>query len=243
MSIVQPTKLEDKYIKLASIIDWVPERILKLTGILNSKDINITSTLCTLYSLCYSLKYLDNILDVSDDSRELIREISRLRNEWHKIDDPNNELIECLHKAIDIGFRRLFDYEKYLRSSNDYLMQDFNCEHDIDLELYPNHFIRFSSCRDEDYKNSLKGISSNNKHFVMVSNYYYPHFAILASQKGKLSRCMLGKVTPPHSIEDFVVNNLYKNNLIRKISLAEINATFLRKNNLKTGLIRYGFHF
>jgi len=239
----KPTELDDKFIKLASIVDWVPERILKLTRLLNSKDVNITNSLCVLHSFGYSLKYLDNVLGTADESLEVIVETARLRGDWHNIDHPEEDLIKCLQEAIDIGYKRLFDYEEYLRRCDDYLLEDFNCDFDIDLELYNNHFIKFSSSRIEGYESSAKNITCNNKYYVVVSNYFYPHFAILASQRGDLAECMLKKIQPPHPIEDSIVNDLYKDNLLRKMELAELNAVFLRKNNLKTGLIRYGFHF
>ena len=239
----KPTELDDKFIKLASIVDWVPERILKLTRILYSEDINITNALCVLHSFGYSLKYLDNILGTTDESKEVIVETSRLRAEWHQIDSPEDDLVKCLEKAIDIGYKRLFDYEDYLSTSTDYLLEVFNCDFDIDLELYSNHFIRFTSSRIEDSATYARNLSDGNKFYVCVSNYFYPHFAILASQRGQLSECMLSKIQPSAPIKNSIVNKLYNDNLLRKINLAELNAQFLQKNNLKTGLIRYGFHF
>jgi hypothetical protein len=111
------------------------------------------------------------------------------------------------------------------------------------LELYSNHFIRFTQSNTEKNVASARILLSGKKYYVCVSNYFYPHFAILASQKGKLSKRMLSKMKPFAPINDSIVNRLYKDNLIRKINLAEKNAQFLKKNNLKTGLIRYGFHF
>ena len=238
-----PTELDGKFIKLASIVDWVPERILKMTSVLNSKHINITYTLCLLHSFGYSLKYLDNILDAKEESQQVISETARLRGEWHQIGSLEEDLIRCLKKAIDIGYKRLFDYEEYLRNGNDYLVEDFNCDGDVELELYNNHFIRFTSQKVEDYQSISCMVSWNDKYYVILSDYFYPHFAILASQAGKLPERMLSKISPRQSIDPTIVNDTYRDNLLRKMSLAEKNAEFLRQNNLKTGLIKYGFHF
>ena len=35
----------------------------------------------------------------------------------------------------------------------------------------------------------------------------------------------------------------YKNNLIKKLTVAESNAKFLEQNKMRKGLIKYGFHF
>tara|TARA_Y100000741_G_C18124145_1_gene506285 strand:- start:29 stop:832 length:804 start_codon:yes stop_codon:yes gene_type:complete len=243
LSVNCPSDEDDKYIKLASIADWVPERILKLTRIVNSKEINITNALCTLHSFGYSLKYLDNILDFNNQSKKVILKTSKLRGEWHSLDNPEDELIDCINEAIEIGYKRLFDYEIHLRKSCEYLIEDFNNEIDIELELYKNHYLRFTNLNENNYEYFNHKISSYKKYFTVVSNYFYPHFAILASQGGGLSKIMQNKITPYHSIDESILNNSYKANLYRKIGLAQQNADFLKRNNLKTGLIRYGFHF
>ena len=243
VSINDPTEVDDKFIKLASIIDWVPERILKLTRIINSDEINITNALCVLYSFGYSLKFLDRLLGSSEDSRNLIIETARLRGTWHDIDNPEIDLVECLKNAVKIGIRRLFDYEIYLRSSDDYLSVDFSINHDIDLELYSNHFLHFSDVHSPDFDVNLSSIQMDEKFYVVLSHYFYPHFAILAGLEGKLSKRMCSKIQNYVRIDRGVVNSSYEENLRRKMNLAEQNAEFLSRNNLKTGLIRYGFHF
>jgi hypothetical protein len=239
----KPTSLDNKFIKLASIVDWVPERILKLTRILNTDNINITNALCVLHSFGYSLKYFDNVLGPQDQSLQVIAETSRLRNSWYSVNYPEDALIKCLQNAINIGYKRLFDYEVYLRKCDNYLLEDFNCDFDIILELYNNHFIKFISPSSDKYKNNIKDITFNNKNIVFVSNYFYPHFSVLASQGGNLAKCMQKKIKPKCDIRNSIMNDLYRNNLLRKMTLANINAEFLKSNNLKTGLIRYGFHF
>ncbi len=243
IAVVKPSELDDKFIKLASIVDWVPERILKLTRMLRSERINITNALCVLHSFGYSLKYLDKVLGDTAASQNVIQETARLRREWHSIASPEQELIKCLGMAIDVGYQRLFDYEEYLRGDDDYLLAGFKCGHDIDLELYKGHFIRFRDHGDRCFRSSALEASCDNKFYVVISSFFYPHFAILASGDGKLAECMRGKITPFDSIDDSIVNESYRNNLSRKINLAELNAEFLKGNNFKNGLIRYGFHF
>jgi len=243
VSINDPTEADDKFIKLASIIDWVPERILKLTRIINSKEINITNALCVLHSFGYSLKFLDRLLGSSEDSQNLITETARLRGAWHDIDNPEMDLVECLKNAIKIGVKRLFDYELYLRDSGDYLSRDFSINHDIDLELYSNHFLRFSDVHSPSFDLSLSSLQIEDKFCIVLSHYFYPHFAILAGLEGKLSKRMRNKIQGYLPIDRGLVNSPYEENLRRKMNLAEQNAEFLIRNNLKTGLIRYGFHF
>lgn len=243
VTINEPTEADDKFIKMASIIDWVPERILKLTRIINSKEINITNALCVLHSFGYSLKSLNRLLGASEDSQNLITETARLRGAWNDIENPEINLVQCLKNAIMIGVKRLIDYEAYLRRSNDYLSVDFSMSHDIDLELYSDHFLRFSDVHSPTYDLSLSSLQIDDKFYIVLSHYFYPHFAILAGLEGRLSKQMRSKIKGYLPIDLGLVNSLYEENLRRKMNLAEQNAEFLIKNNLKTGLIRYGFHF
>jgi hypothetical protein len=165
-----------------------------------------------------------------------------LRNNWFDFENPENEMIKCLEKSIHIGSERLNDFELYLRRSGDYLLSDHDLREDIELELYPNHFLRFDNSNNKDF-GSFETSSFKNKHFLTISNYFYPHFEILASQNGSLSLRMFEKMSLNSDLSHSKVNDEYRNNLINKINLAETNAIFLRNNGFNNGLIRYGFHF
>ena len=86
-------------------------------------------------------------------------------------------------------------------------------------------------------------MSQEDKKYVLISDYFYPHFECLASQGGILSTVMIKKFSPYRELSEGLLMPKYKNNLIKKMTLAESNAQFLIKNSMKNGLIRYGFHF
>ena len=243
IDIINPNEQDDTFIKLASIVDWVPERILKMTRILYSTKINITNALCVLHSFSYSLHYLEKVLSSNPQSKLVIKKIAQLRGDWYTIESPEEALIQCLEQAIDIGYQRLRDYESFLISSDCYLLKNFNSKIPIDLELYKNHYIRFDNCDNNNAKEKAKSLCTNNKYYVVISHFYYPHFSILAEQQGRLASSMQNKMMPCVTVENNYTNHLYRNNLARKIALAEKNSLFLLANGFTNGLIRYGFHF
>ncbi|PCI31346.1 MAG: hypothetical protein COB53_13390 [Elusimicrobia bacterium] len=243
IEVSKPTDCDDKYIKMASVVDWVPERILKLTRMLKSDRVNITNALCVLHSFGYSLKYLDGILGKSERSKQLVLEIARLRGQWHEIDNPEARLLKCLSSAIDVGYERLDEYELLLCKSDEYVFGQFELDEEIEMELYNNHFVRFRNANDGGFQETASDLSHSGRFYVVISSYFYPHFFVLANQQGMLSESMRKKIHPYRDIGNSPINEAYSNNLSRKIGLAEVNAEFLKSNKFDNGLIRYGFHF
>jgi len=240
-----PSEMDKKYIELASTVDWIPERILKLTRMLISHEINIINALCVLNSFGYSLKRMDLLLGETSFSKSVVNETAELRANWHIINavEAESRLINCLHNAVDIGYQRLLEYEKHLSKNDDYLLGSVDFDEDIDLELYKGHFIRFTNDVESITKKNAMNLSVDGKFYVFISSYYYPHFDILANHAGTLAKCMYKKISPNKAYDNFIVNDLYENNLVRKMNISESNAVFLKKNGFDNGLIRYGFHY
>lgn len=242
---IAPTDSDKKFIELASIVDWIPERILKLTRMLKSKNLNIINALCVLNSFGYSLKHMTALLGDTSSSKSVLDETAELRAKWHEVGASEAEarLVNCLHDAVDIGYKRLLEYESYLRENNDYLLGNIGFDTDIDLELYNGHFIRFTNNVDSISKKNAMKLSVDGKFYVVISMFYYPHFAILAKQPGMLAKSMRNKISPYNDIDTSMVDDLYGENLARKMDIVETNAVFLKKYGFNNGLLRYGFHF
>ena len=51
-----PDKSYQEILDLISVIDWLPERIIRLTRIITSKNINIIDALTLLHSYSYTIK-------------------------------------------------------------------------------------------------------------------------------------------------------------------------------------------
>ncbi|MDC1188008.1 hypothetical protein N8202_05980 [Gammaproteobacteria bacterium] len=242
-----PEKFDQEILDLISVIDWLPERILRLTRAVTNKNINITMVLCILHSFSYSIKRIDDLADIdieSSKSQVTLKKIRLLRNDWYTLDNPQETLIDCIQESISLGYTYLDIFESFLKSNNSYCKSNIILDEDSNLELYKNHFIRFVNSKNSLEKENLaRNTSTDDKTFVFISSYFYPHFVCLASQSGMLSSVMNKKISQnKKSIERELLPN-YKMNLIRKMAMAESNAQFLIKNNMKNGLIRYGFHF
>ncbi|MDA8630448.1 hypothetical protein N9L42_02505 [Flavobacteriaceae bacterium] len=247
LSLKVPKRSDQEILNLISLIDWLPERILRLTRALTSKNINITMVLCLLHSFSYSIKRIDGLTSIdkkSSQSQFILKKISLLRNNWYSIDNPQEVLIDCIKESISIGYKYLDIFENYLKKSNSYCKSNFALGETINLELYKNHYLRFiNSTKKPEKEFSALNMSQGDKKFVLLSDYFYPHFECLASQGGILSSSINKKLTPHIVLDKGLLMTNYKNNLIKKLTVAEINAKFLEQNKMKKGLIKYGFHF
>ena len=234
----------DKFsLEVISVIDWLPERILRLTRMLNNEVINISNILCILHSFSYSIEKINKLTNDNHNSDNVLSLIQSLRNEWYSIEDPEESLIECIRDSITLGYRYLCIFKEYLDAKDIFRNSIIDQVDDIKLELFKNHFVIFVSQDDHAYleKTGLS-ISNSSEVFVSLPNFFYPHFYNLSSQKGLLSDVMKNKINPYTELTSEVLSDKYKTVLTNKMNLAEENAQFLKVNNFKRGLIRYGFH-
>ena len=242
-----PDKTYRETLDLISVIDWLPERILRLTRVMTSKNINIIDALTLLHSYSYTILKVDNISKFKENnlkSQPILNKIKLLRNDWYSIDNPEQALKDCIQESISLGYMYLEIFENYLKNSNSYCKSINYIDEDINLELYENHFITFVNSKKNSRKESCAiEMSQNEKKYVLVSDYFYPHFECLARQEGILSNVMKKKFSPYKEFSEELLISNYKNNLIKKMNLAESNAKFLMRNNFQKGLFRYGFHF
>lgn len=243
IEVFEPGLDKKKMICLVSVLDWVPERILRLINILQQNKINISNSLCILNSFCYSLKYIDQLIGNSNDASFVIEETLELRSNWYSLICPEEKLFNCLNLAINVGYDRLVDYEKFLRKSGNYLNDEFSINEPVDLELYNGFFIRFSQKDQSEFQKTAEKLTNNKQKYIVISSYFYAHFMILAAMNGSLSQIMRNKINPFYYINDYSMYGKYVRTLKKKMTIAEINAQFLRANRFDNGLIRYGFHY
>ena len=113
--LVEEIAEEDRpFLEIISIIDWLPERILRLTRALNNEVINISNVLCILHSFSYSIKKINKLTENTHDSESILNMIQSLRNKWHSMEDPEKILLSCIRDSISLGYRYIHIFEEHL---------------------------------------------------------------------------------------------------------------------------------
>jgi len=246
---IEISKHDQSILDLISVVDWLPERILRLTKAINSNSINITMILCVLHSFSYSLKRINNLISKStnkfgiDSYETMTKKISVLRNNWHELENPEANLIECIKDAITLGYTYLDAFEMYLKDNKYYSFEHEALTYEINLELYKNHYLKFINTNNIKKELIAQNLSKGEKCYVLISDYFFQHFYFLSNQSGHLSSVMKTKMSPMYELKGNTLEKDYERILHRKLSIAESNAQFLINNSMKKGLIRYGFHF
>jgi hypothetical protein len=160
------------------------------------------------------------------------------------MEEPKKILLSCIRDSISLGYRYIDIFEKYLSDEHIFDNSQGDNLDDIHLELFSNHFLLFTSKhKGSSLEESGLSASDSDNAFVSVPSFFYPHFYYLSSQKGLLSHVMRSKINPYNQLITESISDRYKKVLKNKIELAETNAQFLKINDFKRGLIRYGFHF
>ena len=242
--VIEPRKKIKNTIELISILDWLPERILRVEKILKKKEIKIDAALSLLNSLGYSIKLLEKIIKKKGFSK-LLFEVKKLRESWYLIKNPEKKLLVVLKKIKIVGIESLYYYKKFLEGENLYLRKGLKSlnKKNIKLEIYNNCFIIFTKI------NTLKKLkkinTTNNKYSkaeVYVPIYLYPHFDAISRIKGNISKNMKKRLNGSVKF-NYSMNKNYKKSLYKKVSLMERNYKFLKFHKLNDGLIRYGFYY
>ena len=228
-------------IKLISVVDWLPERILRLKKILDTKVIDVTTTLCVLHSFKYSIIKVNKIIGL-DNYSEVLDKISKLRQEWFKIKNPYEILIQTIHDALILGQNYLKKFENYLINVRGFNKYKTEYGDEISLEIYPGSRIQFNDVRDNGFTNKNFPKTGLGTTKIIIPNFFYPHFAILANGNNAISKEIRRKFEGYQGNVAELYDEQYVTNLKYKLELAVKNALFLRQNNLNSGLIRYGFH-
>jgi hypothetical protein len=244
ISIEQYDKNYREILDLISTVDWLPERVLRLTKLILQEEINISNALCVLHSFLYSIKKINEMVGDTAGSVGVINLVNKLRSNWYNLNDPEEMLEKCIYDAIELGYQYISILQKHIEQTG-HLRQDQAQNIDgVVLELYENCYIRFASnAHDNDLMKMAMDMSNDKYTFVVVSDFYYPHFYCLSQQSGELSNTIRSKIKPYLGLSDVNISKEYESILVNKISLAEDNAVFLRSNGYKKGLLRYGFHF
>jgi len=240
---IYPNKIEDHIITLISIIDWLPERLLRLQFVLQNKSLHISNSLCILNSLCFTLNSISKIIGVNKNINFIIDQTTYFRSHWVKIDSPEKKLIKLIKNSILIGRNAFDEYSNFFKKNIVIKNNIKNLKNEIFYEILKNKFIVFTNDRYKILKSTIFLNQRSSKiNIVYISMNFYPHFYELANSGLPLSTVMKRKINPFLSTK-IKLKSKYKKLLLNKINLAENNRKFLKLNNFKSGLIRYGYHY
>jgi len=223
---------------IISICDWLPERIKRIELTLSSSVLNVAHTLCLLHSITYSIKTVQRLTHKIYYSDELFELISSLRENWYRLDKPEDLLEHALKKSIEVGLQALVQFAEILITNIPINSNNNHCPiNDMKLPLHRGISLTFNESFSYD---SLSHYRKNKE--IIFSGILASHYRNLAYLPTLISRRLALKLFGDLSITRLDLENKYMNLLYIKASLISDNLIFLEQSKFNGGLIRYGFY-
>ncbi len=218
-----PTHVEKKYINLVSLVDWVPERCSRLQNYLNQSKVDVVTSLCVLNSLSYSFTKAN--LYFRYDFADFQERLKILRANYIFFKDSNHELIYLIKKAIQLCNNFFDEYLFFLKQTQVFSGSPPKVSNYLDLYLKKQIGFNSLGC------------------LVNLPYEYYYHFLTYSLLDNCLSNRMKKRFQNDTQFftENIPFNNHYQNAQRKKISICSYNATYLLRNKINKGLIRFGY--
>lgn len=221
---------EQKIRAIASIVDWLPERIARLIAIYHKQELDAQYALRYARSFTYSLEL---VAKVTGDQYylEYGKEVMRAREGALRGERP--DIRDLVRRGIYAGYEALFVFTRM------FFPEEMITEGM--LTLFPWQKIIFTQDHME-LDPDLAIVKSDGKSAVTITpSSLILHFLAYRDADTSLSRQMREQFKVSGNIK--VPSNDYYRFLIKKIELADRNASYLRTNGFKGGLFRFGFFF
>jgi len=222
-------------IKISNLMDWLPERILKLLTLKSCKKIDIRKSLCALYSIRYSFNQIDSLLNEGKNS-VISHQIKRLRSEWFNLKNPIDDFIKVYNTTIKESFSYLEKLEELYLSRIVNNCVSIDCDKNKKLKLYGNSQFIFDSVRKGTYT-TAGGIN------LYLSNAHLLHWYTQAFFDNELSNEINNRLGL-HGVKlNVTLNESYLMFNKEKIDVINDNRAFLKGISSKNGMLKYGFFF
>ena len=150
--LIKISKKRKKFLSLISILDWLPERLLRLAQINSSKNIKVNELLCLLYSVTYSFENLYKITKEKNYfTKKNINEINMLRSRWFRRKKNFLYLKKILFKTYFHIIYQLINYKDYIEKNKIFFPKSQDVKNNqIVLRIFKNSKIVFNELNNVD---------------------------------------------------------------------------------------------
>lgn len=230
IKMVKLNLINRRYREIASVVDWLPERLTRLIKLYRQPRLDVHYALLCLKSATYALQKVAKLTDHKHHN-QLKTEVILARKKWLK--NKPHDLRYLIKMVIYAGYDALYDFHRV------FFKEKFP---EGSLTLFPWQKIVFTNKEpmiDPDFAIS---ISTDKEVAAPISANLLGHFWTYSQQPGLLARQAKKQLFLNAGVRPIKHNSYYKF-LKKKMALAAGCADFLLENNLETGLYKFGFYF
>lgn len=224
-------KRDLKQREIASVVDWLPERLARLVRMLKQPRLDVQNSLLYLRSFCY---VLERVSKLTDDPyfAQMTPKVLEARSLW--LNGKSTDLRYLMTRLIYTGYEALAIF------SDKFFSQKYPAEGE--LFLFPWQRIVFTADAARIDPDMAISFSTANMATIPVSSQLLPHFLTYSRQPGILPWRMR-KQFRTNTKPKINIGRDYENFLKKKMTLANRYADFLLRNGFESGLYRFGFYF
>ena len=236
---------QEHLLEICRIMDWGGERIMRLMAFEMTGRIPVKTVLCVLQSFGYTIAKFDNLTKGKDcKGIQILKETQKLRREWFANDTATNreQFISLLYKTLYFGFELLRSMSNYLEENKYYSPARMTEEAYFYLtqksgycfEADPEK-VNFEYSREISIEKKLV--------LVAVPSVWYTHFSQYAQDDGIISAAIKNNFVGQFEVPPNAVNGKLRDILIKRISLCNEMALFLKKHKFSKGLFKFGWFY
>ena len=229
-----PNDIYQQGLDLVSLIDWLPERLLRLNLLLKAPRIDVVNALCLLHSTKYSLINICNKFKLKKNKYNYFSSnVENLRNNWNELPDAQLRLLNTLQLGIQLLMDAIDKLsEVYFHDEISILKKN--------IKLPSIKLIPFHKSIKLRFQRSFNNKKNRGILFPKVLSY---HFWFLASLDCKLSNLISKRIGISFNERFKDIRNIdtpYFIALRKKMDLLNVNYNTLLKSKTSVGMVRYG---
>ena len=229
-------------VDLCRLLDWVPERLARISGILAKTRVSVWPAIRVLYSFTKSLERFQRMFPMATGGTdELVRAARQHRESWFdgKAEDCQR-LVQLLQGALDQGLYVLSFLARHLREAG--VCYGSNLPKDGTLSFGAGLRLVFAS--DPNHSGSKDCVRlSQEVPTAVVPAQLYQHFAAYALLGGPIGEQILCHLTP-HPAEACLdeMAQSHRQILSRRLCVCNDMSDFLVTHGFQQGLFRFGWY-
>ena len=225
-----------RFLEVARIIDWLPERIIRLEELYRCEVIDVRKTLGTLKSCTYTLQKVTSLIGQEDNRSKVIREFTEFRTDWFNYTESSQ--IDWLWHFADAIKRELYIS---LKVFGNWWIRNILPKSDISLST---GVFSFAGKFTYEFQNINPGeesvtVAKDKVINLILPAFYSLHFCHYASTEGVISN-QIDRHLLISSKKSGLPSEM-REILDRRIELVNFWADWLIDNKFASGIFKFGW--
>ncbi len=231
-----PVSTDAQYLHLARAIDWIPERTLRVSQMMQMRSVKTSRAIGLIYSLCHSLRMILTEFNPTNapEIKSYIAAVDDMRASWFQTDNQtiDQQLRDSMAAGVNIG-RRL------IQMLADRLSRLDVVDNGIEGELNLGNTGRLVFRNQAEQSNPATVQDS-----IILPTIFYEHFRNYALGEMMISKRIRASLSPtisPHNVDDSA--DSYIGLLRKRLDWIERQSELLTSLGLTSGLYKFGWYF